>query len=255
MVTLPAESEERIVRYLLDEMEEEERLRLEDRLFHEPEFFELVHSVEDELILKFVRGDLESQPASRFSEVYMNEPAKRARVESARVWRQAAGEVAAASRFSLATSSPAARLWVQLAVAATAAVVLFAVLVLLQLQRKQPLQQFVQTSETASPSFVTFVLEPGLTRSEGGGELEIKVPPGTDLVRLELALPSPGKAETYHVVVGTPERPAVWDGAASPNDAMAVVNIPAKALLAGDYTLELQANGKEVATYSFRVAK
>jgi len=250
MVTLPAENEERIVRYLLDEMGEEERLRREDRLFHEPEFFELVHSVEDELILKFVRGDLESQPASRFSEVYMNEPAKRARVESARAWRQAAGEVAAASKFS-----PAGRLWFRLSIYATAAVVLFAVLVLLQLQRKQPLQQFVQTSKTPSASFVTFVLEPGLTRSAGGGGVEIKVPPGTNLVRLELALPYPGKAETYHVVVGTPERPAMWDGAASPNNAMVVVNMPAKVLLAGDYTLELQANGKEVATYSFRVAK
>jgi len=248
MVILPAENEERIVRYLLDEMGEEERLQLEDRLFHEPEFFELVHSVEDELILKFVRGDLESQPAARFSEVYMNEPAKRARVESARAWRQAAGEVAAASRFS-----PAARLWFRLSVYATAAVILFAVLVLLQLQRKQPVHQFVPTSETAS--FVTFVLEPGLTRSEGGGGVEIKVPPGTDLVRLELALPYPSKVPTYHVVVGTPERPAVWDGAASPNNAMAVVNMPAKVLLAGDYALELQANGKEVATYCFRVAK
>lgn len=246
MVTLPAESEERIVRYLLDEMGEEERLLLEDRLFHEPEFFELVHSVEDELILKFVRGDLGSQPASRFSEVYMNEPAKRARVESARAWRQAAGEVAAASRFS-----PAARFWFRLSLAAAAAVILVALL--LQLPRKQPVQQFVQTSETAS--IVTFGLEPGLTRSEGGGEMEIKVPPGTDLVRLELALPSPGKAETYHVVVGTPERPAVWNGAASLNNAMVVVNMPAKVLLAGDYSLELQANGKDVATYSFRVAK
>ena len=248
MVTLPAENEERIVRYLLDEMGEEERLRLEDRLFHEPEFFELVHSVEDELILKFVRGDLASEPASRFSEVYMNEPARRARVESARAWRQAAGEVAAASKFS-----PAAGLWFRLSVAATAAVILFAVLVLLQVQRKKPVQQFVQTSETAS--FVTFVLEPGLTRSKGGGEVEIKVPPGTELVRLELALPYPSKVPTYHVVVGTPERPAVWDGAASPNNAMAVVNMPAKVLLAGDYTLELQADGKDLATYCFRVAK
>jgi hypothetical protein len=250
MVTLPAESEERIVRYLLDEKGEEERLQQEDRLFHEPEFFELVHSVEDELILKFVRGDLESQPAARFSEVYMNEPAKRARVESARAWRQAAGEVAAASK-----SSPAARLWVRLSVYATAAVILFAVLVLLQLHRKQPLQQFVQISETPSASFVTFVLEPGLTRSEGERGVEIKVPPGTELVRLELTLPYPGKAETYHVVVGTPERPAVWDGAASRKDATVVVSVPVKALLAGDYTLELQADGKDVATYCFRVAK
>jgi hypothetical protein len=127
--------------------------------------------------------------------------------------------------------------------------------VLLQLQRKQPIQQFVQISETPSASFVTFVLEPGLTRSEGERGVEIKVPPGTELVRFELTLPYPGRAETYHVVVGTPERPAVWDGAASPDNAMAVVNIPAKVLLAGDYTLELQADGKDLATYCFRVAK
>jgi hypothetical protein len=247
MVTLPAENEELIVRYLLDELEEEERLRLEDRLFHEPEFFELVHSVEDDLILKFVRGDLESQRASRFSEVYMNEPAKRARVESARVWRQAAGEVAAASRFR-----PSVRFWIRLSVATAAAVILVALL--LPFQRKHPVQQFVQTSETAS--FVTFVLEPGLTRSEGERGVEMKVPPGTDLVRLELALPYPaGRAENYHAVVGSPERPAVWNGEASRNEAMVVVSVPARVLLAGDYTLELQADGKDVATYAFRVAK
>jgi hypothetical protein len=248
MVTLPAENEERIVRYLLDELGEEERLRMEDRLFHEPEFFELVHSVEDDLILKFVRGDLESQPASRFNDVYMNQPAKRARVESARAWRQAAGEVAAASRFS-----PVARFWIRLSVATAAAAVTLVAL-LLPFPRKHTVQQFVQTSETAS--FVTFALEPGLTRSEGERGVEIKVPPGTDLVRLELALPYPaGQAENYHAVVGSPERPAVWNGEASRNDATVVVSVPAKLLLAGDYTLELRADGKDVATYAFRVAK
>jgi hypothetical protein len=247
MVILPAENEERIVRYLLDEMGEEERLQLEDRLFHEPEFFELVHSVEDDLILKFVRGDLESQPASRFNEVYMNAAAKRARVESARAWRQAAGEVTAASRFS-----PAAKFWFGFSVAAAAVVILAALL--FPYQRKHPVHEFVQTSQTVS--FVTFALEPGLTRSREGGGVEIKVPPGTDEIRLELALPyAAGHAEIYHVLVGTPERPAVWDGSASAGNAVVVANIPAKVLLAGDYTLELQANGKDIGTYFFRIAK
>jgi hypothetical protein len=125
---------------------------------------------------------------------------------------------------------------------------------LLPSQRKQPVQQFVQTSETTS--FVTLVLEPGLTRSEGAGGEEIKVPPGTDEVRLELALPYPaGQAAAYRVIVGSPERPAVWKGAASRNDAMVVADVPAQVLLAGDYTVELQADGKDVATYCFRVAK
>jgi hypothetical protein len=247
MVTIPAENEERIVRYLLDEMGEEERLQLEDRLFHESEFFELVHSVEDELILKFVRGDLESEPASRFSEVYMNAPAKRARVESARAWQQAAGEIAAASRVAL---SPAARFWIGLSAAAAAVAILIASL--LPFQRKHSVQEFVQTPEKISVA--TFALEPGLTRSGGG--VEINVPRGTDVVRLELALPYPaGQTATYHAVLGSPERPGLWEGAASRNDATIVVSVPAKMLLAGDYTVELQADGKDMATYAFRVAK
>ncbi len=86
--------------------------------------------------------------------------------------------------------------------------------------------------------------------------MEIKVPPGTDVVRLELALPYPAeRSETYHAVVGSPERPAVWSGPGSRNDAVVVVSMPAKVILTGDYTLELQAEDKDVATYSFRVAK
>jgi hypothetical protein len=245
MVTLPAENEERIVRYLLDEMGEEERLQLEDRLFHESEFFELVQSVEDELILKFVRGDLESEPASRFNEVYMNAPAKRARVESARAWRQAAGEMAAASRFS-----PAAKFWIGVPAVAAAAAILIALL--LPLQRKHSVQQFVPASEKISVA--TFALAPGLTRSGGG--VEIKVPRGTDVIQLELALPYPaGQTETYHAVLGSPERPGIWEGAASRNDTTVVIRVPAKMLLAGDYSVELLADGKDTAMYAFRVAK
>jgi len=247
MVPAPGESEERIVRYLFDEMGEEERSRLEEQLFHDPSFFERVHTVEDDLILRFVRGDLDSQLASRFTEVYMNEPTKRARVESARVWRQAAGEIAASSKLK-----PAFAFWLRFS-AAVAAVVAILFILLSPLLRKKPVQQFVQTSEKTS--YASFQLEPGLTRSRGG-QLEINVSPGTDVVLLELALPdSAGRGETYHVVLGTPEHPAAWNGAASAKGAVAVASVPAKVLKAGDYTLELQVDGKDVGTYSFRVAK
>src|SRR5215472_14975262 len=90
----PEESEETIVRYLLGEMSDEDRSRMEERLAHEPSFFYLVASVEDDLIMQFVRGELDSHKLSRFNEVYMNAPSKQARVESARALRQAVREIA-----------------------------------------------------------------------------------------------------------------------------------------------------------------
>ena len=243
MVTLPAENEERIVRYLLDEMGEEERLQLEDRLFHESEFFELVQSVENDLILRFLHGDLNSRLASRFNQVYMNAPARRARVESARVFAQAVRETAARPKHGAVVG-------IRFSIAAVAAVIILGALLAPRLRK----QSVPETKRPPVPiSYASFLLEPGLTRS-GGGSL-VTVPPGIEEVQLELALPDPAGHKVYRVVLGTPEHPGVWSGSATSKDATVVARVPAKALVAGDYTLELQADGQDLATYCFRVAK
>jgi hypothetical protein len=124
---------------------------------------------------------------------------------------------------------------------------------LLRKNRAPQFSGFVETTKKAS--YASFVLEPGLSRS-GGGYAQISVPPGTDVVRLELALPSAGgDAQTYQATLGTPEKPALWKGAAPREESSAVASVPSSVLLPGDYALELEAGGKEVATYSFRVTR
>jgi len=124
------------------------------------------------------------------------------------------------------------------------------------LPRKNRAPQFSGFVETPKrTAYASFVLEPGLSRS-GGGYAQIRVPPGTDVVRLELTLPyAGGEAQTYQATLGTPEKPALWKGAALREESSAVASVTASVLLPGDYALELEAGGKEVATYSFRVTR
>ena len=56
---MPLGTDEQIVRYLLDEMNGEERSALEEHLSREPSFFEVIASAEDDMIMRYVRGDLE----------------------------------------------------------------------------------------------------------------------------------------------------------------------------------------------------
>ena len=249
-ITPPAENEEAIVRYLLAEMSDEDRSWIEERLVHEPSFFDVVASVEDELIMQFVRGELDSHKLSRFNEVYMNAPAKRARVEAARVWRQAAREAAVAGKARLAIP-----VWLRFATVAAATAVIAGML--WRAPRKPPAQPqpnaVAPAQFTENTSYASFLLEPGLTRSSGG--TQIKVPAGISEVHFELVAADSSAHKTYIAVLGTPERPAAWTGPVSAKDASFLAVVPAKVLRPGDYTLELQGDGEDVATYSFRVAR
>jgi len=84
-----SENREQIVRYLLDEMNQIERTQMEERLVRDPSFFETIAAAEDDLIMQYLRGNLGRELLPRFTEVYMESPARRARVESARVLRDA----------------------------------------------------------------------------------------------------------------------------------------------------------------------
>src|SRR5258708_38678895 len=88
----PPGSEEQIVRYLLDQMGQEERSRMDERLSCAVAFFDLAASVEEDMIMRYVRHDLEKDVSSRSAEVYMASPAKRSRAQSARVLQQALRE-------------------------------------------------------------------------------------------------------------------------------------------------------------------
>jgi hypothetical protein len=249
-IASPAESEA-IVRYLLAEISDDDRSGMEERLVHEPSFFDVVASVEDDMIMQFVRGELDSHKLSRFNEVYMNVPAKRTRVESARAMRQALREVAG-TRSARATNL--AQLCLAIMAGATVIIVAGVLWWSPPNPTSQPQTKMVAPSQfIEKTSYASFLLEPGLTRSSGG--TQIKVPAGISEVHFELVVPDLSQHKTYTAVLGTPERPAAWTGPGSRNDASLLAVVPAKVLRPGDYTLELQADGEDVATYSFRVAR
>jgi hypothetical protein len=240
-----SESDEQIIGYLLDELAADDRQQIEERLFREPAFFERVSAVEDDLIMQYVRGDLQGDLLHRFTEVYLGSEAKRKRVDSAQALQQAVREIGKTQ------AKVAPRSWrLRLALSA-AAMVLLAVMWPL-LRRPAP------GSGHASPQApeVAFSLDPGLVRGSGG--VSIRVPMGTR-VRFHLALPDGSTSTSYHAIVGTPEHQNIWNGVATVEGSGLVTVVPADVLNPGDYTLQLEATvsgiPENVSTYYFRVER
>jgi hypothetical protein len=73
-----------MTRFLMGEPTRDEREAVEERLSTDPEYFEELSALEDELILKWHRGELSTDERRRFSEAYLSSPPRRARVEAAR---------------------------------------------------------------------------------------------------------------------------------------------------------------------------
>ncbi|MBZ5525630.1 MAG: hypothetical protein LAP21_25695 [Acidobacteriia bacterium] len=254
-MTLPA-SDQEIIRYLLHETSEEELPMIEERLVNDTAFFELIASVEDELIMQYVRGDMEKSLKPRFEKAYLNSAERRARIESARQLRAAVQEVAAARR----------RPYLRLPLLATRQAQMIAVLLVAALGLAS-LMLWKSRSSSAEPgggdARISVVLNPGRLRTGPGLEsagTQFTVPPGTREVIFQLATPDLPSYSAYRVVVGTPERPAVFTGSATLRNGVLTSIVPAGVLTAGDYTLELRgvatdSGSQPIATYYFRSAR
>src|SRR4051812_17514136 len=68
--------------FLLGRLAPDEQEHVADRLANEPKFFEAMSAFEDDLIQRWHRRQLSATEQSRFAEVYLNAPARRARVDS-----------------------------------------------------------------------------------------------------------------------------------------------------------------------------
>ena len=254
---MPPASDEQIVRYLLDEMTAEERSSLEEHLSLDPSFFEQVAAAEDDMIMRYVRGDLEADMLPRFTEVYLNSPARRARVDQARLLQQAARDASQSRKPGSLALIPGPRRLV-VAIASVAVVVALAVLLLPvwknHSSQQQPLIDHAQIAFDHTQ--ISFALEPGLVR--GGGGALLALPPETKQVAFRLALSNSAAEGSYRVTLQTPERPSLWSGVVARQGPAFAAIIPADKLQPGDYTLKLlstAANSEEVATYYFRVAR
>lgn len=75
---------ELIVQYLLGELSEEEKMRLEQQYFADDDFFEQLLIVEGDLIDSYVRAELYGGERQRFETFFLASPPRRQRVELAR---------------------------------------------------------------------------------------------------------------------------------------------------------------------------
>jgi hypothetical protein len=74
-----------MVRYLLGELPDEERVQFEDQYANDEECFEQLLAVEDDLIQEYVRNELSPHARRRFEEYFLISPKRRQKVERARV--------------------------------------------------------------------------------------------------------------------------------------------------------------------------
>jgi hypothetical protein len=237
------DAQRQIIRYLLDDMDDVERSYFEEEIPLVPTLFDEIASVEDDLIMQYLRGELGGRQRARFVEVYMRAPSKRARVESARILREAV----------LASREARNGVFYRRPRLTTAALVLAAVTVLvagLFFTRKTAPKQAPAHPDI---SRISLVLEPGLTRGDTGTQLDVMAK--TREVSLELMLPNVAVDGSYHVIIGTVEQPAIWNGLAIAGNGSLLAIVPAEILAPGDYSVQLQHGKETVATYYFRVAK
>ena len=245
------QDDESVIRYLLGESEVAERDRIEERLFMDPGFVDSVEATEQDLLHKYLRGDLKAPWIFSFERIYMAGGPRSQRLADARALRDAVRMVTL-EREVAGFTKHTGRLKAAMAVAASLAVI--------------GVGSFLLTrghggSGMAKPMAPLAILDltPALVRSEGAqGYAVMRAPADPGVVRLRMALPesAPGNEVALRAVLGTPERPGIWSGpVVRDGSAAAHVEVQARLLARGDYRISIasSAGPAAVATYVFRV--
>lgn len=93
--------------YLFGELDREERERLEDRFFADDEFFYELAGLEEDLVDRYVRGELAGEELSRFERSIERVPERREKIANARALRVFIGEEKKAAAEAAATATAA----------------------------------------------------------------------------------------------------------------------------------------------------
>jgi anti-sigma factor RsiW len=274
--------------YLLGRMSASEREALEERFFGNAELFEAVQAGEDDLILRYLKGELLKEDREQFEREYLRTPAHRSRVEFMRDLSAVVGRAPEApAQFPAGgvtprQSSPSLTLYTGFAALALIAITLagwlafqvarLRVEVARSERNSEELNQQIaqlklepqpEAKEEASSADaqrrpvlpVSFALLPGIERGNTGQLLLI--PSGAESVRLHLATSAEQSYPEYRVRVRTPEGTQIWGTRAKSTRS---IELPASLLRAGDYVLILEgarpAGGFETLDdYAFRVVR
>jgi hypothetical protein len=250
------------VRYLLGQLSDEDRERIERAYFSTGAEFDAMLAAEDELFFDYAAGRLTSEERAAFAQRCLaNDEGKRrlataeAIVRACR--RPAAPQLPAADRY--------ARLPGFLGLLATAAALLAAVSTWLvrdlQRTRAELTSARSELARSASPApaarpaplVIAVALAPGLTRSAGEVR-RVQIPGDAESVRLDLDLGAATVGAGRRVIIRTADGAEVWSEAlaGAAEGRKAAVSVPARLFATADYEIVLTAAaGQRPITFSF----
>jgi hypothetical protein len=231
---------DQVIAYLLHQMAEDEREAFSERCFVEPGLREDLQMAEADLLDAYARGKAKGEERKQIERWLLGSSVQRQKLDFA----QALATV-------LPDAAPRRIPWGLLG-AVAAGLVLLAGLALSILHNRQLERELARVEAPARPLPGTAfaVLLPAETLRSGAG-ISVTLPPGADVVHLELGLEA-GQQQDFDSAVVSVSGRAVWRQ--QPVSA-ASLWIPAKLLGPGNYTVRLDSNGTPVAYYSFTVLR
>jgi len=248
------DDDEAIARYLLGLLSDEERSAVQERLFEDEDYFDRIRATEYELLDAYSRWEMPASERAVLENSLLASAEGRRKLDYARA-------------LASAQPRPGKRrapylLIAAVVVVATAAGLLFT----LRNQhyavetRTAPPFSAPKAQPSTAPAVFSVLLTPGATR--GGGEIKrLAIPPGTDLVQLQLDLEGdhhPVYAATLKTTSGT----QVWEqaGLNAQSDGSILCRVPDTVFKSGSYELALTATASGrppavVAYYYFQVSR
>jgi hypothetical protein len=281
------------MRYVLGTLPDAERVRLEERYFSDDTEFEEIEIAEEELIDRYIRGELSRSDCSAFEQAIARSPRLMERVEFAKLFaeklRVAEAPVKAEKTnwweglFGFSHPSRGSRLafafsmllvlvaggalsvgWFQLRAESRRLAAQKAFLdqrqrELVQQSQPTPFETPVPPQETApetNGAVVLLTLSPGATRSTGGAN-NLRIESETSEVELTLKLRHTDYS-SYRVTINSPTRKDIFSKSGlKPRGPILTFRVPAEHLQQGDYYVSLSGGpaNESVDDYPFRVIK
>lgn len=203
-----------LLRYLLGELSEKRRARLEEKVLADERLFERLLIVEDELIDAYVRGELVADRRSRFEARYLSTPERSARIDVARGLKAAADAARPidTSVIEAETSSPGIGWWTVLARTALPAAAAIALVVSLMTWRGPG----PDGSDAGPPGVTaTVVLLPSV-RSEAAELPKLEWPGEAGIVELQVYVEDKGLYQSFLAGLETGRGEALWESGELP---------------------------------------
>jgi anti-sigma factor RsiW len=264
--TPPADDLERLWRFLLDEMGEEEKVALEDELLVDGEGFAIVESAEDELIDAYARGELPVERRRRFEQRFLATASQRARVALADALATLAAKPQATTTAATTAAATTTTATTQRALRDPDAAT----------RPPRRLRPLILRATAAAILLGAFgVLAPRFLGRTSGTETDatlyasslrgdtiatVRLPAHTSRLRLRLQLaePLPADAESVDALLRREDGTSLSLATTRTASEQLAVAIDASALATGSYELTARAHRRagavdDLATYAFRI--